>query len=533
VWLDQCVAACLIPLAVWILLSGLDDLWITLVFCSRHRREFPWPSEEELASARQGRIAILLPLWREYNVIAKMLEHNLAVIRYAHYDFFVGVYPNDRHTIQAVHQVAQRDPRVHLALCPHRGPTSKGDCLNHAYHGMTEYEGRHHVRYEIVMTHDAEDLIHPESLRLVNWFSRHYEMVQVPVLPLPTPVSEWTHGIYCDEFAEYQFKDIPVRGRLGGFLPANGVGSAFAREALDTLRRRYGHAFDPECLTEDYENGFRMHAAGYRQIFLPIRRAAAGPLATREYFPRRWRAAVQQRSRWVAGIALQGWERHGWRGPLALRYWFWRDRKGLAGNLLSPAANLMFLYWLGNYVPAAWRGHAADLPNLLPLWVMPFFPVCASIALVQMGVRIHLCARVYGWRFASGVPLRMMWGNLVNCAATAEALAAFAVARFERHALAWRKTEHVYPGEPLAIHRRPRLGEVLVSLRCLSPEELQQALAQRPPGLRLGEYLIQLDKITEVDLSRALRSQAGLPAIGAAGSGTLHRVHRNFGLDSA
>ena len=51
---------------------------------------------------------------------------------------------------------------------------------------MTDYEARHGVRFEVVVTHDAEDLIHPESLRLINWFSRSYEMVQVPVLPLPT-----------------------------------------------------------------------------------------------------------------------------------------------------------------------------------------------------------------------------------------------------------------------------------------------------------------------------------------------------------
>ena len=531
-WLDEWVAACLVPLAVWILLSGLDDLWITLVFCGARRTRVAWPSEEELAGERQRRIAVLVPLWREYQVIGQMLEHNLEVIRYANYDFFVGVYPNDRHTVSVVQAAARADPRVHLAVCPHLGPTSKGDCLNRAYHRMTEYEGRRHVRYEIVITHDAEDLIHPESLRLVNWFSREYEMVQLPVLPLPTPLREWTHGLYCDEFAEYQCKDIPVRVRLGGFLPSNGVGTGFAREALEDLRRRYGNPFDPECLTEDYENGFRIHAAGYRQIFLPIQQAAAGPVATREYFPRRWEPAVRQRSRWVAGIVLQGWERHGWRGPLSQVYWFWRDRKGLGGNLLSPVANLLFFYWLGSYAAAACCGYVTTLPSLLPAWVMKICYACAWIALAQIGMRVHLSARVYGFRFAACAPLRMMWGNLINCMATVEALKLFVAAHLARHSVAWRKTEHVYPGEPLRIHRRPRLGEVLVSLRCLSAEELKEALRRRPPGLRIGEYLIQLDKITEVDLGRALRSQAGLPAAAAAGRRAVHRAHRNFGLDS-
>src|SRR5262249_38834790 len=262
------------------------------------------------------RIAIFVGLWREHRVIGHMLEHNLSLIHYSNYDVFVGVYPNDELTERAVADAARRDPRIQLAVCPHDGPTSKGDCLNWIYRGMAAYEKRHRVRFEIIITHDAEDLIHPESLRLINWYSREHEMVQVPVLALPTPAHEITHGIYCDEFAETQTKDIPVRQRLGGFLPSSGVGTGFDRESLERLgAARGGRSFDPECLTEDYENGLRFYLMGLRQIFLPIVFDHRGPIATREYFPRTLRAAVRQRSRWVAGIALQGWQNHGWRVP--------------------------------------------------------------------------------------------------------------------------------------------------------------------------------------------------------------------------
>ena len=89
-WLDSWVAACVILLAVWILLSALDDLWITLVFWHNRRAPFSWPSEAELAGASQRRIAILVPLWREHDVIGKMLEHNLAVIRSARCNWWRG-----------------------------------------------------------------------------------------------------------------------------------------------------------------------------------------------------------------------------------------------------------------------------------------------------------------------------------------------------------------------------------------------------------------------------------------------------------
>src|SRR6516162_8678003 len=177
---------------------------------------------------------------------------------------------------------------------------------------MKDYEARHRVRFRIVVLHDAEDLIQPESLTLINWFSRRYAMVQVPVLPLATRLREWTHGLYCDEFAEYQRKDIPVRQQLGGFLPSNGVGTGFDRDALERLADgRNGRPFDPTCLTEDYETGYLLHALGYRQVFLPVRFREGGPMATREFFPRSARAAISQRTRWVTGIALQSWERHG------------------------------------------------------------------------------------------------------------------------------------------------------------------------------------------------------------------------------
>jgi adsorption protein B len=435
-----------VPVAVWIAISGLDDLFITLVGFAASWFRFPWPSDAELCRAAERPIAVFVPLWHEDAVIGQMLEHNLAAIQYRNYHFFVGVYPNDDLTMRAVAEQARRHPRVHIAPCQHDGPTSKGDCLNWIYQRMKEHERRRHMRFRVVMVHDAEDLIHPESLRLINWFSRSYTMVQMPVLPLPTALREWTHGLYCDEFAEYQHKDIPVRQFLGGFLPSNGVGTGFDRTALERLAAtRCGHPFDPDCLTEDYETGYLLHSLGYNQIFLPVRTGAAGPVATREYFPRRFRAAISQRTRWVTGIALQSWQRHGWRAPWSQLYWFWRDRKGLAGNLLSPAANLFFLYGAASYLGSLGQSAPWHFGSHIPPWVLDLDRLTCGIALLQTGVRARSGARIYGWRFAAAVPLRMFWGNLVNFAATTTALWEFWDARARGLGLAWRKTDHVYP----------------------------------------------------------------------------------------
>ena len=494
------MVTCLVPLAFWILLSGLDDLFVAAVWLMPRRQRFPWPAGSELDHAPERRIAILVPLWNEHRVIGRMLERNLASIRYSNYDIFAGVYANDEPTARAVREIARRDRRVHVAMLPHGGPTSKGDCLNGIWHRLREYEARHGVRFEIIITHDAEDLVHGESLRLINWFSRDYQMVQIPVLALPTGWAEYTHGVYCDEFAEYQQKDIPVRQRLGGFLPSNGVGTGFEREALERLAvKRQGRAFDAGCLTEDYENGYCLHELGYRQLFVPLR-TAEPPIATREYFPRRFRAAVRQRSRWVAGIALQGWQRHGWRTSARQCYWLWRDRKGLVGNLLTPFANILFCYGLANW-------HAV---TRIPHWLEPFCVAVLGVSVCQMIARAGCSARIYGWRFAAFVPLRVWWANLLNALATALAIGQFAAALRRGQSLAWRKTEHVYPAHAAVAGGQPRLGEALIRLRCLSTGELEEALQRQPEGVRLGEYLLQLQRLSEEDLYQALSLQAGV-----------------------
>ena len=105
--MDHWIVRALVPLAAWILLSGLDDLFIDLVFCWQWLRVhlllcegLHWPSPADLDRPIRRRWSIFVPLWHEHEVIGKMLEHNLAAIHYDRYDFFVGVYPNDPATFE-------------------------------------------------------------------------------------------------------------------------------------------------------------------------------------------------------------------------------------------------------------------------------------------------------------------------------------------------------------------------------------------------------------------------------------------------
>jgi adsorption protein B len=376
---------------------------------------------------------------------------------------------------------------------------------------MLLHEEEHNVRFEMILTHDAEDIIDPDALRWINYYAQWNDMVQIPVLALPTPLREIAHGLYCDEFAEYQFKDMPARELLGGFVPSNGVGTGFSRRAIERLAEAHANRiFEPTCLTEDYENGWRIHRMGLNQKFIPIRFREGRFVATREYFPRKFRAAVRQRTRWVTGIALQSWEFHSARDTLSQLYWFWRDRKGLIGNLGAPLMNILFVLGAGTWTWAKASHHDWLLEHELAR----FYPVyLAGMALQALHTSVRVCcsARVYGWRFACGVPLRVIVGNWINCLATSRAIWNYTIARVRGHSLLWAKTDHAYPNRAALMPQRKRLREILTGSQWIMPEQMESALASRPAGRRLGEHLLKLGLITEQDLYTALSLQNNLP----------------------
>ena len=452
-----------------------------------------------------------------------MVEHNVAAIDYGNYHFFIGAYPNDDATLSAVRELGARFPNVHLAVCPHDGPTSKADCLNWVYQRMLLFEEEHRQeRFDIVVTHDAEDLIHPEAFASINAYAGQFDMVQIPVLPLPTPLRDWVHGMYCDEFAEWQIKDMPARQLMGSFVPSNGVGTGFTRQALERLATaEHNLVFEPACLTEDYENGLRLHKLGSKQLFLPIARGRQSSfVATREFFPRQAKSAIRQRTRWIMGIALQSWERHGWRGRLPQVYWFWRDRKGLLGNPLSLLTNFLFAYGVLTWTFARMAGVQWGLagyalhPKLLAATLL--------IQMIQTSVRIGCVARLYGPLFALGVPLRTVCSNWINSIATVKAVRGYLLARLRHEPLVWLKTEHAYPSRNALVEHKRKLGEILVGSSYISEADLERALGGQPVGVRLGEYLMKLGKITEDELYEALSLQQSLP-VGRLEPNTVNR----------
>jgi adsorption protein B len=376
--------------------------------------------------------------------------------------------------------------------------------MNWIYQHMLLHEEQTEQRFEIVVIHDAEDLVHPEELRWINYYAARYDFVQTPVLALKTPQWELTHGVYVDEFAEYHTRDMTVRAVLGGFVPSCGVGTGFRRDALERLAEASSNrVFEPEALTEDYDVGLRLKRLGCSQAFVPILKyGSADFVATREYFPRNFRAAMRQRVRWTMGIALQSWQKFGWRGTVGEVYWMWRDRKGLVANPLSVLANVVAIYSVATGV---WLRVS---PFAMQLAEVTFGLLCFRTL-----VRMSCVARVYGVAMALGVPVRAVYANVLNSAATIEAVRRYTWARLHGRPLKWLKTEHAYPHRDVLLSHKRRLGELLISSGRIDGGTLERLLANCSPGVKLGTHLVNEGHLSTDALYEVLSFQQGLPVV--------------------
>ncbi|HEX3765819.1 MAG TPA: glycosyl transferase family protein [Kofleriaceae bacterium] len=453
-----------LPISAGILANGLDELAMDVQYFARglHRRERRAITIAELAAAPTRRIAIMVPAWQEADVIERMLEHNRRSLDYdpAWFEMYCGTYQNDLATQDRVAAVAQHDAGVHKIVIPHDGPTSKADCLNWVYHGIAVDEHRSGRRFDILVMHDAEDVIHPLALRLYSLLIPDYEFVQTPVLSLPLGTRQLVAATYIDEFVEHHLKDMLVREAMGGLVPSAGVGSAFARDAFDDIASVHGQQpFNIESLTEDYEIGLRFRLAGKRVHFacrslqrvrMVPRRWLGGErrvvdeeiIATREYFPSGFRASVRQRARWITGIALQAWRQIGWQGPAAVRYCLWRDRKAVATNSLLVGAYLLFAVTAARLALTSAEMASIVVPRTAVWWLMA---VNLVLLVWRAGMKMRMVGRQYGLGHALASAPRLIVANLIGLAATIRAIRQYLVHAATGNPLRWYKTAHEYP----------------------------------------------------------------------------------------
>jgi adsorption protein B len=462
--------------------SAVDDLFIDAFFyISATLKKFFHSGADTkalnfLMEASQQPIAIMLPAWQEYDVISKSVSKLIGSLDYQNYHVFIGTYPNDEKTQHEVDLLTREFDRVKKVVTALPGPTCKADCLNYILRSITAFERTAAVAYAGFVLQDAEDIVHPSSLKIFNAYLADYDLVQIPVYSLKRKWNDLTGGHYMDEFAEFQNKEIRVRELLAKVVPGAGVGTAYSRRAIMAFLAS-GEVFNTSSLTEDYEFSLRLHAAGFRQVFaraLKKQRPDGSPLyeqsgivsdhaadciATREYFPNRFWAAVRQKTRWTIGISLQGWKNFRWRGDWRIRYFFWRDRKMLFFAQAIAAGFFSLILFAGYNAYRLCFSNGYRFAPLLAedswIWYLVHFNLSVmAIRILQRGFWTY---SLYGWSCLPLLPVRYMWGSVINYLAVIRAIRIFLSHLRSGRTIGWDKTAHDYPDavdsamEPLVV----------------------------------------------------------------------------------
>ncbi|WP_380942054.1 glycosyl transferase family protein [Sphingomonas floccifaciens] len=430
--------------AIGMFVGGIDDLLVDSIFLIKRVTGW-WRGERTptLADMRPSgkRLAIFIPAWDEAAVIGAMLATLSQRVASATLTVFVGTYPNDPATIAAVTRMADLDPRIRLVVGSAPGPTTKADCLNSIWRALLAEEAASGTPFDAIVLHDAEDVVHPAEIAVIDHYLDEFAAVQLPVIPLPHDDAPLVGGTYLDEFADAHGRTLVVRGAIGAGLPFAGVGCAIARPVLERIAAaRDGDPFDADSLTEDYELGLTVAAMGGRTRFARVLERPGGPLiGVRAYFPKNFDAATRQKARWMLGIALAGWDRTGWGRTRHIGEWWMRmrDRRApiaaivlLAAYLALVLAAVQFVFGLPNPEPS---------PEMFAL-----LGVTTALLLIRIVVRAAFVWRLYGVAEALRSVPRMLIGNIV-----AMASARLAVLRYIRMLrgtpLHWDKTIHQFP----------------------------------------------------------------------------------------
>ena len=424
--------------AAGFLIGGIDEVLVDLAWAARALRRLfvfrkrPRTTVATLPPASPGRFAIFVPAWDESAVIEPMLRHLLA--SFGDCAVYVAIYPNDPATGAALASI--EDARLRVVTNQRSGPTTKADALNILWQAMLADEVRDGARYLGIVLHDAEDVVHPDELRVFASLIDRFALIQLPVLPLVDRSSWWVAGTYLDEFAEHHGKTMLAREETGASVPSAGVGCVFARGALARIAEGRSGPFDAASLTEDYELGLRLRADGGRAAFVRIAGSDGKLVATHEHFPATLDGAIKQRAPWIAGIALHGWDRLQWHGGVAERWMRTRDRRSLLAAFVLLAGYLALILWIGL---VAISGRFA--PLALPEWLTT---AVTLLMLWRLIVRAAFVTASYGWQQGLLSFPRVFVANFITIAASRRAVVLYLRTR-RGGGLVWDKTAHVFP----------------------------------------------------------------------------------------
>ena len=410
---------------------------------------------------------ILVPMRHEEAVAGQTLER---LAQLDHPDYWVVPiidHPDDPGTAAIAHDKAREHPGKVL-VCPYPEETkvhNKPIGLNVAVKLLHKLQ----IPFAWVGVADAEDLFHPDLLKLVDYRFRTTGagIVQCGVqlmnfasdphtLPLRSGrlararrwwkahASAWWRVANVLEYFKWFQSRLKLQAAVR-VMPLGGNTVFFRREFLEALHRRHGSYWDEDCLTEDCKIGILASVLGFKVDVVYIEE-----LVTREETPATLAGFVRQRVRWMQGFMHVFVERDWLQLPtlsqrvLAVYVLGFQFFQAIAG-LLAPVALGLALF------------HKA--PVLLTL--------LATVPLALGGLTVLLDVVLlgqFGRTFGERARLRDYAGLVLGAypfQVVLSVAAVWATARFALGRNDWVKTGHqgVHLGTTAARARRPAMAE--------------------------------------------------------------------------
>ena len=380
-----------------------------------------------LADADLPRFSVLVALYREANVVPRLLE-SLGALDYPRdrFELLLLVEHDDPDTAAACEGALP--PGGRLLIVPPGEPRTKPRALNH---GLGEATG------DLLTIYDAEDRPDSDQLRKA---ASALAAAPADVACLQARLDFYnarqnllTRLFTCDYSTHFALYLAGVE-RLGHPMPLGGTSTHFRAAAV----REVG-GWDAWNVTEDCELGMRLAAAGHRSGTLDS-------VTWEEAVPgvRNW---IRQRSRWIKGFAQTGLVLL--RAPLRTaramgpRRYF-AALTGVAGVPFALCAQLVF--WLVFAVYVGLRLSGAEHTAIDHVFPEPFLSLAAvSMLGGNFAVLLGHLAAVYQQRHydlvRAALLLPLYW-------ALASIAAWKAVAQLVRRPHFWEKTSHGHATEP-------------------------------------------------------------------------------------
>ena len=200
--------------------------------------------------------------------------------------------------------------------------------------------------------------------------------------------------------------------------------------------------FNDENLTEDYELGFRFFQIGFKTGFFNVKldnNNESTRISTAEFFPNTFWTSVKQRSRWIAGISLQNWKTHKWKGNITTKYFLFRDRKSIFSFIGAFLSNIIFAYLI--YSVFCGLFHVTYVVPLVGFSSVIWYLMIANLLFMisRATHRFFFTYNWYGFKYAFFSFFRLIIDTFINFFAI---IRAFKVFRQTKKKVVWDATTH-------------------------------------------------------------------------------------------